>query len=74
MGIDLTGRITAARLVHHTEPIGILGIKDDVFHRFVENYKGHNLNDGVDIVSELSSSVLGPGSSRSVRLPEQVTP
>ena len=62
VGIDLTGRITAARLVHHTEPIGILGIKDDLFHRFVENYKGHNLNDGVDIVSELSSSVLGPGS------------
>jgi NosR/NirI family transcriptional regulator, nitrous oxide reductase regulator len=62
VGIDLTGHVTAARLVHHTEPIGILGIKDDLFHRFVENYKGHNLDDGVDIVSELSSSVLGPGS------------
>ncbi len=62
VGIDLNGRVTAARLVHHTEPIGILGIKDELFHRFVENYKGHNLNDGVDIVSELSSSVLGPGS------------
>jgi NosR/NirI family nitrous oxide reductase transcriptional regulator len=60
--IDLTVHVTSARLVHHTEPIGILGIKDDLFHRFVENYKGHNLNDGVDIVSELSSSVLGPGS------------
>ncbi len=62
VGIDLTGHVTAARLVHHTEPIGILGIKDELFHRFVENYKGHNLNEGVDIVSELSSSVLGPGS------------
>ena len=62
VGIDLTGHITAARLVHHTEPIGILGIKDELFHRFVDNYKGHDLNDGVDIVSELSSSVLGPGS------------
>jgi NosR/NirI family transcriptional regulator, nitrous oxide reductase regulator len=62
VGIDLTGHITAARLVHHTEPIGILGIKDELFHRFVENYKGHDLNEGVDIVSELSSSVLGPGS------------
>jgi NosR/NirI family nitrous oxide reductase transcriptional regulator len=62
VGIDLAGHITAARLVHHTEPIGILGIKDELFHRFVENYKGHDLNEGVDIVSELSSSVLGPGS------------
>ena len=60
VGIALTGRITAARLVHHTEPIGILGIKDELFHQFVENYKGHDLNEGVDIVSELSSSVLGP--------------
>jgi len=62
VGIDLTGHVTAARLVHNTEPIGILGIKDDLFHRFVENYNGHNLDDGVDIVSQLSSSVLGPGS------------
>jgi NosR/NirI family nitrous oxide reductase transcriptional regulator len=62
VGVDPTGHITAARLVHHTEPIGILGIKDELFHRFVDNYKGHDLNEGVDIVSELSSSVLGPGS------------
>src|SRR5499427_4624120 len=62
VGVDLTGHITTARLVHHTEPIGILGIKAELFHRFVENYKGHDLNAGVDIVSELSSSVLGPGS------------
>jgi NosR/NirI family nitrous oxide reductase transcriptional regulator len=63
IGIDLTSHITAARLVHHTEPIAILDIKDELFHRFFENYKGHDLNEGVDIVSELSSSVLGPGSS-----------
>ena len=58
VGIDLTGRVTAARLVHHTEPIGILGIKDDLFHRFVENYKGHNLNDGVR--HRQRAVVLGP--------------
>ena len=62
VGVDLTGHVTAVQLVHHTEPIGILGIKDELFHRFVDNYKGHDLNEGVDIVSELSSSVLGPGS------------
>ena len=62
VGVDLTGHVTAVRLVHHTEPIGILGIKDELFHRFVDNYKGHDLHEGVDIVSELSSSVLGPGS------------
>jgi NosR/NirI family transcriptional regulator, nitrous oxide reductase regulator len=62
VGVDLGGHVAGARLVHHTEPIAILGIKDDRFHRFVESYKGHDLNAGIDIVSELSSSVLGPGS------------
>jgi NosR/NirI family transcriptional regulator, nitrous oxide reductase regulator len=59
VGIDLTGHIAGARLVHHTEPIGLLGLNDEAFHRFVESYRGHDLNEGVDIVRELSSSVLG---------------
>jgi NosR/NirI family transcriptional regulator, nitrous oxide reductase regulator len=62
VGVDLTGHIAGARLVHHTEPIAILGIKDDAFHHYVESYKGHDLNEGIDVVSELSSSVLGTGS------------
>jgi NosR/NirI family transcriptional regulator, nitrous oxide reductase regulator len=62
VGIDLAGHIAGARLVHHTEPIGILGLKDEAFHRFVESYKGHDLNEGIDVVSELSASVLGAGS------------
>ena len=39
-----------------------LGLKDEQLHGFVERYKGHDLSDGVDIVTELSSSVLGNGS------------
>ena len=74
VGVDLTGHVTAAQLVHHTEPIGILGIKDELFHRFVDNYKGHDLNEGVDIVSELSSSVLGPGSFSQRSAPDRARP
>ena len=62
VGIDLSGHIAAARLVHHTEPIAILGLSDTELHRFTEPYKGHDINEGVDVVSELSSSVLGTGS------------
>lgn len=62
VGLDLGGHITGVRLVHHTEPIGILGIKDEQFYRFTEGYKGHDVSQGVDIVSELSSSALGEGS------------
>ncbi len=62
VGIDLSGHVTGARLVHHTEPIAILGLHDEDFHRFTEKYKGHDLREGVDIVIELSSSALGQGS------------
>jgi NosR/NirI family nitrous oxide reductase transcriptional regulator len=62
VGVDLKGRITGVRLVYHSEPIAILGLKDDALHKFTENYRGHDITGGVDIVSELSSSVLGTGS------------
>jgi len=59
VGLDLGGRITGARVVHHTEPIAILGLHDEDFHRFTENYKGLDVRPGVDVVIKLSSSVLG---------------
>jgi NosR/NirI family transcriptional regulator, nitrous oxide reductase regulator len=59
VGLDLAGRITGARVVHHTEPIAILGLHDEDFHRFAENYKGFDVRPGVDVVIKLSSSVLG---------------
>jgi NosR/NirI family transcriptional regulator, nitrous oxide reductase regulator len=62
VGLDLNGRIVGVRLVHHTEPIAILGLKDDALHEFTQHYIGHDITTGVDIVSELSSSVLGAGS------------
>jgi NosR/NirI family nitrous oxide reductase transcriptional regulator len=59
VGLDLEGRITGARVVHHTEPIAILGLNDEEFQRFAENYKGLDIRTGVDVVIKLSSSVLG---------------
>ncbi|MBV8090780.1 MAG: FMN-binding protein, partial [Alphaproteobacteria bacterium] len=59
VGLDLEGRISGARVVHHTEPIAILGLKDEGFQRFAENYKGTDIRTGVDVVIKLSSSVLG---------------
>jgi NosR/NirI family transcriptional regulator, nitrous oxide reductase regulator len=62
VGLDLKGRIVGVRLVHHSEPIIILGLKDEEFHTLARNFVGHDIVRGVDIVSELSSSVLGAGS------------
>jgi transcriptional regulator of nitric oxide reductase len=62
VGLDLGGQITGARVVHHTEPIGILGLHDEDFDRFAKKYKGLDVRTGVDVVIEMSSSVLGQGS------------
>jgi NosR/NirI family nitrous oxide reductase transcriptional regulator len=62
VGINLAGRVTGVQLVHHTEPIGILGLNDEEFFRFTEHFAGHDIKEGVDIVKQLTSSPLGPGS------------
>ena len=56
VGLDLGGRITGARLVHHSEPMAMLGVSDEEFQRFAENYKGLDVRTGVDVVVKLSSS------------------
>ena len=62
VGLDLAGRITGAKLVHHTEPIGILGLHDADFFRFTDQFTGYDIKNGVDVVIQLTSSPLGQGS------------
>jgi NosR/NirI family transcriptional regulator, nitrous oxide reductase regulator len=40
VGIDTEGRITGARVVHHSEPILLLGIPEQALHDFVDAYAG----------------------------------
>src|SRR5579864_852354 len=62
VGLSLAGRIVGAKLVHHTEPIGILGLHDTDFFRFTDQFTGYDIRIGVDVVKELTSSPLGQGS------------
>jgi NosR/NirI family nitrous oxide reductase transcriptional regulator len=77
VGLNLAGRITGAKLVHHTEPIAILGVPDEAFFHFTEQFAGYDIKNGVDVVKELSASPLGrgrfsqrtmPGEASSVRV------
>jgi NosR/NirI family transcriptional regulator, nitrous oxide reductase regulator len=56
VGLDLGGRISGARLVHHSEPMAMLGVPDEEFQRFAQNYKGLDIRTGVDVVVKLSSA------------------
>jgi NosR/NirI family nitrous oxide reductase transcriptional regulator len=70
VGLDLEGRITGARLVHHSEPMAKLGVSDEEFQRFVQDYKGLDIRTGVDVVTRLSFSSLGQETFSARGIPE----
>ncbi len=58
VGMDLTGYIGGVRLVHHTEPIAILGRTDDDFHEYLSQFPGLDIRKGVSVVIEMHGSPL----------------
>jgi NosR/NirI family transcriptional regulator, nitrous oxide reductase regulator len=59
VGLDLGGRITGTRLVHHSEPMAMLGVPDEDFQRFAQSYKGIDVRTAVDVMTKVPSSALG---------------
>src|SRR5579859_833667 len=43
LGLDLTGRITGAKLVEHHEPIVLVGIAESKVVHFIDGYIGRNV-------------------------------
>ena len=71
VGVSLAGRIVGAKLVHHTEPIGILGLHDSDFFHFTDQFTGYDIRNGVNVVIELTSSPLGQGSFSQRAMPSE---
>lgn len=72
VGLGLAGGIAGAKLVHHTEPIGLLGLHDADFFHFTDQFTGYDIRNGVDVVKELTSSPLGQGSFSQRVMPGEV--
>lgn len=47
VGLDPEGTITGARVVHHNEPILLVGIPEKALHDFVDFYAGHSALDRI---------------------------
>ena len=70
VGLDTNGVITGGRVVHHSEPILLIGIPEQKLHDFVDEYKGVRADENVvvgkasageravDIVSGATVTVL----------------
>jgi len=43
--LDLDGRFIDVRLLEHNEPIFVSGLGEAPFHKFLEQYRGHSINE-----------------------------
>ena len=58
VGMNLSGFITGVRLVHHVEPIAILGRTDEDFHQYLTQFPDIDIRKGVSVVIEMHGSAL----------------
>ena len=55
VGLALSGRITGVKLVHHAEAIGILGLRDEDFLHFPDQFTGYNISNHLQVSREPAS-------------------
>ncbi len=49
VGLDLKGQLTGVHIVHHEEPILVVGVSEDDLTRYIHQYQGKNAADRVKI-------------------------
>jgi NosR/NirI family transcriptional regulator, nitrous oxide reductase regulator len=62
VGLGLDGRITGVKLVRHAEAIGILGLRDEDFLHFPDQFTGYDIGNSVDVVRRITPPPAVPGS------------
>jgi NosR/NirI family nitrous oxide reductase transcriptional regulator len=73
VGLGLAGRITGVKLVRHAEAIGILGLRDEDFLHFPDQFTGYDINDRPHVVREPVSPPGGQDSSSQRATPGPAT-
>lgn len=49
VGFDLEGKVVGLKIVHHEEPILVVGISDADLQKFIDQYSGKHVNDKIKI-------------------------
>jgi NosR/NirI family nitrous oxide reductase transcriptional regulator len=58
IGIDTKGVITGVKLVFHSEPIVLIGLKDENYQRFMKQYPGKNIRRDLSVGKEISMDAI----------------
>jgi len=58
MGMDRNGTITGVKLIYHSEPIVLIGLKEESYHNFIKQYIGMNIKDTISVGGAVSMDAL----------------
>lgn len=58
VGMDKTGTITGAKLVFHSEPIVLIGLKEENLENFLKQYVGKSIRDSLAVGGKVSIDAL----------------
>jgi NosR/NirI family transcriptional regulator, nitrous oxide reductase regulator len=58
MGMDKTGAITGVKLVYHSEPIVLIGLKEESYHNFIKQYAGKSIKESLSVGGAVSMDAL----------------
>ncbi len=58
IGMDTKGVITDVKLVSHSEPIVLIGLKEASYHKFIKQYRGKNLMQDLTVGEKISLDAI----------------
>lgn len=58
IGMDTNGSITGVNLLFHSEPIVLIGIKEESYLSFLKQYKGRNIKESMSVGKEISMDAI----------------
>jgi len=58
IGMDTNGTITGVKLLFHSEPIVLIGLKEENYLDFIKQYKGKNIKNPLSVGSEISMDAV----------------
>lgn len=58
IGIDTKGNLTGVKLLFHSEPIVLIGLKEDNFQRFLKQYSGKSILQPLSVGKEISMDAI----------------
>ena len=58
IGIDMNGNITGVKLLFHSEPIVLIGLKEENYQRFLKQYPGKSILQPLSVGKEISMDAI----------------